>query len=87
MIKTRVVNVRNARFDVYIGRGSKWGNPYRMGNKATREFVIAKYRERMLKRPDLMEACRRELKGKVLGCYCKPQACHGDVLAEIANGS
>lgn len=35
--------------------------------------------------PDLIEAAKRELKGKILGCWCAPLPCHGDVLAEIAN--
>ena len=30
-------------------------------------------------------SCLGELKGKVLGCFCKPKACHGDVLVELVN--
>ena len=32
-----------------------------------------------------MHEARKELKGKILGCWCSPYACHGEVLAEIAN--
>ena len=82
---TTVVNIKTrAEYDVYIGRGSKWGNPFRIGPDGTREEVIEKYRQMILKRPDLLSALG-ELKDKALGCYCKPLACHGDVLAELAN--
>jgi hypothetical protein len=33
-----------------------------------------------------VERVKRELRHKILGCWCHPKACHGDVLAEIANG-
>lgn len=71
---------------VYIGRPSKWGNPFVMGRDGTREEVVAKYREFLAARPDLVARARAELKGKDLLCFCAPKACHGDVLIEIANG-
>ena len=40
----KVVNKYKEDYDVYIGRGSKWGNPYRIGEDGTREEVIEKYR-------------------------------------------
>ena len=80
---TKVVHKREAH-DVYIGRPSKWGNPFVIGKDGTREEVIAKYRAWLLKQPALL-ATLPELKGKTLGCWCAPQACHGDVLAELAD--
>jgi hypothetical protein len=92
MADTRVVNRYAEPFDVYIGRGSKWGNPFthRQGTQAahvvgSREAAIAAYEEFVLERPDLLAALP-ELQGKTLGCYCKPKACHGDVLARLADG-
>lgn len=91
-MKTRVVHCMRSDFDVYIGRGSgcKWGNPFshKHGTSAqfivtSREEAIVRYREWILKQPKLM-ADLHELKGKVLGCWCAPLACHGDVLAELA---
>ncbi len=79
---TRVVNLRKEHHDVYIGRGSKWGNPFVIGKDGTREEVILKYKEYILNRPDLMNSLY-ELKDKTLGCYCKPLPCHGDVLIEL----
>lgn len=71
---------------VYIGRPSKWGNPFRIGKDATREEVIAKYREWVLQQPALIDALH-ELRGMRLGCYCYPLACHGDVLADLADAT
>lgn len=76
---TKVVNLRRERYDVYIGRGSKWGNPFAIGIDGTREEVIDKYENHLLNSPELMNSLY-ELKNKVLGCYCKPLPCHGDVL-------
>ena len=73
--------------NVYIGRGSLFGNPYSHEGYgefqvATREEAIAKYREYLLSRPELMDRLK-ELKGKRLGCWCKPDSCHGDVIMEL----
>lgn len=79
---TRVVHCRKSRYDVYIGRPSKWGNPFTIGKDGTRKEVIAKYRKWILSQPDLLRDLI-ELKGKVLGCWCSPLACHGDVLVDL----
>ena len=84
-MKTLVVNKYKEDFDVYIGRPSKWGNPYEIGIDGTRAQVIEKYRRYVLRHPKLL-ASVRELKGKRLGCFCKPKACHGDVLVELIEG-
>jgi hypothetical protein len=83
---TKIVNKRKDKYDVYIGRPSKWGNPFKVGRDGTREEVIEKYREWIKTQPELL-AQLGELRGKILGCWCKPKACHGDVLVElIENG-
>ena len=88
---TRVINLYKEPYDVYIGRGSKWGNPYTtiqdkdtMASEIveTSEEAISKYREHVLNTPELMESLD-ELEGKTLGCFCKPKPCHGDVLLEL----
>ncbi len=78
----KVVNVRKEKYDVYIGRGSKWGNEFVIGRDGDREEVIRKYRDWIMKN-DYLLSFLGELKDKVLGCYCKPLACHGDVLVEL----
>ena len=72
---------------VFIGRPSKWGNPYVIGRDGTRDEVIARYRQWLVLNPELYAAAKTELRGKDLVCFCAPEACHGDVLLEIANES
>lgn len=80
-----VVNKYKEEFDVYIGRGSQWGNPFVIGKDGTREDVIALYKQHLwmqiksgaVRLDDLLT-----LDGKRLGCFCKPQACHGDVIVK-----
>jgi len=80
---TAVVNLRISNFDVYIGRPSEWGNPFEMADESERHIVVKKYRDWLLQRPELLKQIPA-LKGLTLGCYCKPKACHGDVLVEFA---
>lgn len=90
--KKYVVHCNKAPYDVYIGRPSPFGNPYSHLEKsaakfkvATREQAVSLYEKWLLARPELVERVKKELRGKTLGCYCAPLACHGDVLARIAN--
>jgi len=89
-----VVHCKREPFDVYIGRGrsSQWGNPFSDNPQSLAKVVvgdrneaIARYEEWLLQQPELVARARKELRGKVLGCWCSPRACHGDVLARIAN--
>lgn len=80
---TTTVVQRGQPHDVYIGRPSAWGNPFVIGRDGSRDEVIAKYRDYIMGRPDLL-ARLPELRGKRLACYCAPKACHGNVLAELA---
>lgn len=88
----KVVHCKTEPYQVYVGRGSKFGNPYthKYGTSAPwvvddRETAIRLYEEWLRAQPELMAAVKQELKGKVLGCWCKPLDCHGDVLLKIAN--
>jgi hypothetical protein len=87
----KVVNQYKERFDFYIGRPSKWGNPF-----SDKEGTLAKYKVK--DRNESVESFRNyitegegkhllndlhELKDKTLGCFCKPLKCHGDVLKEL----
>lgn len=80
----KVVHCKKDKFDVYIGRPSKWGNSFVIGKDGTREEVVEKYKQWILKQPKLL-ADLKELKGKTLACWCSPQLCHGDVLIELVN--
>ena len=80
----RVVHCKREPYDVYIGRPGKWGNPFVIGKDGTRDEVIEKYRIWINSQPSLV-ANFQEIKGKVLGCWCSPNACHGDVLLELSS--
>jgi hypothetical protein len=91
---TTVVNIQ-FRHDVYIGRPSKWANPwshrpsvFTVTRVKTRDEAIRRYKEWIVKQDGLL-ACLHELRGKVLGCPgCNPdtQQCHGHILAQLADG-
>jgi len=76
---TRVVNKRRSKYDVYIGRGSMWGNPFEIGRDGDREAVCAKYLKYLLGNEQLLKALP-SLKDKTLGCFCAPKLCHGDMI-------
>jgi hypothetical protein len=91
---TKVVHCKEEDYDVYIGRPSKWGNPFKIGANGNREGVIFMYEEWL--RGNLFQDVEPEkrnyilknisgLKNKTLGCWCKPKSCHGDILARMAN--
>lgn len=81
-----VVHCKKAKFDVYIGRPSKWGNPFQIGKDGTREAVVLKYELWLTKgNGRYLLAHLHELKGKTLACWCAPLSCHGDVLHRLAN--
>ena len=91
---TLVVNRRREPFDVYIGRPSKWGNmfserPYPAMDPRflvrTRAEAIERYAAWIQTQPQLL-ADLHELRGKRLGCWCVPFRCHGEILADLADG-
>jgi hypothetical protein len=83
----KTVHCKVEAFDVYIGRPSIWGNPFVIGRDGSRAEVIAKYKAWINheNRSLLRSLIKTKLKGKVLGCWCSPAACHGDILIQIAN--
>lgn len=97
----KVVHVNKESYDVYIGRPSKWGNPFtHIDDKETlaeyvvkdREEALNKYKEYLINNKELMESIM-ELDGKVLGCWCikdsdnppNPYVCHGQIISEVIN--
>ncbi len=86
----RVRHIRDARAGafrsgIYIGRPTKWGNPFRIGRDGTREQVIAKFEAWVTTQPTLISDGRCKLRGQDLFCHCAPLPCHGDVWLRIAN--
>ena len=87
----KVVHCRREPYDVYIGRPSKWGNPFSHKEGTTAKFKVNN-------RNEAIEAYEKwitegegkyllndlhELEGKILGCWCKPKRCHGDILIKL----
>lgn len=97
-IKSRTISVETTKvankdkgeeYEVYIGRGTPWGNPFAIGDDGmSREDVIEKYKtyfnETYLNDPKKLNELK-SLKNKILGCHCKPAACHGDIIATYLN--
>lgn len=70
---------------VYVGRPTKFGNPFKVEKPSDRGQAVLKFKEWIYTQPQLIEAIQRELRGKDLVCWCAPRACHADILLEIAN--
>jgi len=95
----KVVHIKKEAYDVYIGRGSIFGNPYThlsLNNTmakfhvSSREEAIEKYKEYLYAKiiednKFLTELLK--LKNKTLGCFCKPKSCHGDVIKELLDNT
>jgi hypothetical protein len=94
MDETKVVNVNIEPYDIYIGRTQSphhYGNPFKIGSDGTRTIVIKKcdlwlrgiaYSDIEPKRREWILKNVESLRGKTLGCHCKPKACHGDLYVE-----
>jgi len=80
---TTVVHCKKNFYDIYIGRPSKWGNPFEIGKDGTREEVIKKYYKYLYSSGLINEI--EELRDKILGCWCYPLSCHGDIIIEELN--
>lgn len=91
MTKTIVVNCKTEIYDVYIGRGSKWGNPFSHLKDSKADFITSSREESIdLYRMWITVGEGRyllnhldELDGKRIGCFCKPKKCHGDILVDL----
>lgn len=72
---------------VSVVRGTRWGNPYKVGvHAADNAQAVAMFRVYLAEHPELVDAARRELAGMTLMCWCSPdEPCHADVWLEIAN--
>ena len=69
----------------YVGRPTKWGNPFKIGRDGTREDVCASYEVWVKKQIASGLLDIGELRGKNLACWCAPLPCHADILVRLAN--
>lgn len=96
--RQRTKGWRSPEGAVYVGRPTRWGNPFkvggqifltgkRVGERTNAADVVRMYREALKRQPEAVEAIRAELAGKTLTCWCKVgDPCHGDVILAVANG-
>jgi Domain of unknown function (DUF4326) len=92
-MQTVVVNIYQEQFDTYIGRAGRgedgyFGHPFRMGTGISREDAVQRFQKYFTERIQKDAEFNRQvlaLKSKRLGCFCKPKACHGDVIADWLN--
>lgn len=71
---------------IYVGRPSKWGNPFSIGKDGDRAEVIRKYRNYICENAELRKQIG-ELTNHDLVCWCAPEACHADILLELAESA
>jgi len=91
-VKTTLVNMKTCKDSdiVRIDRSSPFGNPFRIGKDGDRKECIDKYRiafNLLIKKSESFKQQVLNLKGKKLGCWCKPSPCHGDVIIEFLERS
>ena len=79
----KVVNKYKEKYTHYIGRRSVFGNPFVIDEDGTRAEVIEKYEEYARGNLKLRGVIRDLPESAVLGCFCKPKKCHGDVILKI----
>jgi len=93
----KVVHCKEATFGsfIYVGRPTKWGNKFTHKNGTAAQFIVSSREEAVEafenwimsdEQASLRESAKVELKGKDLGCWCAPLACHAEVLLKVANG-
>jgi hypothetical protein len=79
---------------VNVTRQSRWGNPHPIGKSCrrcggavhNREQAQTVYRQHLAEHPELVDEARRDLVGRDLACWCRPdQPCHADILLEVVN--
>ena len=92
----KVINIKNYENSdyIYIGRPSKYGNPYSSKetniavNVESKEESLCRYEEHIDENPKLIDDIIKEMNtGKIskLGCWCSPKKCHGDIIAKKIN--
>lgn len=86
MSKTTVVNIRTTPCQVFIGRPSKFGNPFKIGRDGNREQVIKKFKkyfcQRLKNDPAFKKSVQNLIDVETIGCYCAPEPCHGDIIRD-----
>lgn len=95
MTRARAVNVKHEKCDAYMGRempgyaASTFRNIFKVGRDGSKSEVLDKYRKHLITLLESNPAAKQEfeqLRGKTLGCWCKPNRCHVDIIVELLEG-
>lgn len=79
----RVVHCKRKEYTHYIGRPSTLGNPFVIGKDGSRGDVVTKFERWARHSSEVMETIERLPPDAVLGCWCAPKRCHGDVIVKL----
>jgi len=79
----KVVHCKKDKYTVYIGRPSIFGNPFTIGKDGTREEVIEKFEAYARTNINLLLAIKKLHNSDILGCWCAPKPCHGDIIIKL----
>lgn len=88
----RVVHCMKDRYTHYIGRPHKdipkadwgpFGNPFPLVHESRRDAVLKRYEAHARGTPELLDAIKALPKDAVLGCWCAPKLCHGDIIVRL----
>jgi len=87
--KGKIVHCKQQKYDVYVGRPTDFGNPFKIGKDGNRLEVIEKYKEWFYYQLEKDTEFKRKvigLKGKILGCWCYPKDCHARIIIDYLEG-
>ena len=70
---------------IYVGRPTRWGNPYHIGKHGDRDTIIKRFEVYAIAKHQRDPTWLTPLRNKNLVCWCKPQSCHADILLKLAN--
>lgn len=84
--RTRLKGFKMPPNTVYVGRPTKWGNPWKVHPLMSAQECVDKYEHEIIMNPAWRATIKKELKGKNLACFCRVgDVCHADVLLKYAN--
>jgi hypothetical protein len=72
---------------VRVDRGTRYGNPFVLGEDGDRDEVCDAYRLHYLPHKPSIAERAGDLVGKVLICHCYPERCHAEYLVKLARES
>jgi len=79
----KVVHCKKEKYDVYIGRPMIFGNPFIIGKDGNREEVVKKFEDYARNSRALMDWISLLHENTILGCWCSPKLCHGDIIIKL----